>query len=195
MEGIVLATYPSGDKDIIARILTLESGKISVFVRRNRAQQKHSVARIEALDRGYFDFTEKRGDLHTLRNFKPQNSHPQIRSSLARLSVAACILEATDALLPDEGGAEPLIFEVVTSAFDNLSRAAQDSDALKICFDTIAALLTHCGYAATDMFGTASVHSLRRIIFYLEQSTERTLRSKQLLEETLTHFVKHARPA
>lgn len=186
----MLLTYPSGDRDVIARVLTDEAGKISVFARRNRSNRKQSGTALEALDRGTFDIGERRGDLHHLRSYRPISSYPQIRNSLTRLSVAATLLEAIDALVPEESGSDDDLLGILSATLTDLSAPTDDAGSFKICFETLQAAVYTCGYGERDLFGSASLHSLKKMLLYIERCTERRLKSKPALEDALSYFAK-----
>lgn len=187
MEGLILLTNPSGDKDIFAKVLSREYGKIAVFAKRNRASRRQSATLLETLDHGTFDIKQGKGDIFYLRTFRPISSFPEIRTSLSKLSIAYFLLEVVDTVLPECTGDDDGLFDLICSSLHAISTSTSESNDLKMCCNSLARVLVQTGFQQS-IEATASMHTLKRLIAKIESINERPLRSRRALDETLERF-------
>ncbi|NLF25906.1 MAG: DNA repair protein RecO [Deltaproteobacteria bacterium] len=185
MEGIIVKTHPSGESDLVIRVVTDLHGKLAIFAPHARKSKRRFGTKMDVLDYGTFETKQGRGTLATLTAFNPISSFPNIRSDLDRLSSASTILEAFDLLLPEQGQEAGETFHVLLLALKSLEKSEGTKQILRICFMTLATLLNITGFETNQVGGRASSNNLLKILDQIEALAERKLFTRTALEKIL----------
>jgi recombinational DNA repair protein (RecF pathway) len=94
IEGIVLATYPTGDTSEVVRILSPERGRVSLIAKGSRAAKSKVSAALQPFAVVEAHAVVREGsDLGVLREAALVRAHPGLAADLERFSLAALFLE------------------------------------------------------------------------------------------------------
>lgn len=194
-EGVILRTYPAGDSDLILRILTKNSGKVSVIARGARSGKKRNQMHPETFDRALFEYATSSAELKIMRSVSPLVSYATLRTDLDRLTTASFLCEVADALILDENGVDSTSYEALTDGLGAIAESTEARGALKACYLSLVGLLSDSGFFELPQNGPPSANNLKRIIAEVETVTERKFRSKQALLRTIQSVINQAQRA
>lgn len=194
LEGTVIRSYPSGDSDLVIRILTRELGKIAVFAARARSSGKRRGTSLEVFDTGVFTIRERRGGLASLNNFKPTQSWRDLRENLNKLGVASVICESFDILIREEqshSAENGDLYEILNLGMTAVNEAGELKEILKAGYVTLSSLLAVTGYQDSSKVAVPSAKNLLLLIDHLERCAEKQLLSKGALQSSLAELKKN----
>ncbi len=184
MHGIILRAYPSGDSDLVLRVLTEERGKISVFARAARRSKKRFNAIPEPLDLGRFELSPARGDLYGLKSYFPQTSFPDLRNSLNKLSLASFVCESCDALLVEDDSHKSF-YEALKEHLRLIDQSPNLRETFRHAYACVEDLLGYTGYLSLEEREVPSWNQLVKKIKLIEEISEKQLLSKTILPDIL----------
>jgi len=185
MEGIVVRAYPSGESDLVLRVITDAQGKIAVFAPRARRSMRRFSAKIDVLDYGYLELKKGRGALPMLAAFNSLSAFPGLRGDLDRLSTASMICEAFDLLLPEEGHEAQETFHVLLLSLRSIDKAEGLRSILRTSFLTLATLLNITGFDTNQAGGQPTRRNFLALLDQIESLAERRLATRSALEAAL----------
>ncbi len=107
-EGLVLATQPHAETDLIAILFTRDRGRLDILAKGARRLERSTGAVLDALHQVTVIYYRRRSGLHLLKEVELRGAFPRIRSDWERLSVALRALEWAVRLLAKESPEEGL---------------------------------------------------------------------------------------
>jgi DNA repair protein RecO len=190
MEGIVIRVYPSGDDDLVLKVITSVRGKMSLFAGHARKSKKRFGSTMDLFDYGRLEFEEKKSHLHRLTAFSSLSSFPRIRRKLDRMTAANAICEVFDVLLPEEGHEDSATFRILLAAMRALEQAEGPTTALRVCFTAVLSLLDISGFTHNGAAPRPSAKNMERLLDQVEQLAERKLASRPAVESLIAALTK-----
>lgn len=125
-QGIILQTYPLRESDLVIRILTSESGRISAFARGARRSKKRFMGGLDLFDCGTFELREpsNKSQLFELIHLEDRCIWLGLRKnllvfSLASLSLEVCQIFAQEGDV-DSRGLYPVLYHYLSSLHHNV---------------------------------------------------------------------------
>lgn len=188
-EGIIIKLHPSGEADLVLRIVRAEGDKLAVLAKSARRSKRRFGSSFDLFDRGRFELNRGRGALPLVHSFIPGPAWRAVRTDLDRFVAASVLCESVDALLPE--GVVPESDASYTTLVDGLQaieEARDTKEALRALYLAAAHLLSLAGFLDEELAGSPSAHHLRRILDGIERASERPLSSRASLELTLEHL-------
>lgn len=173
VEGIVLKRRNSGEADRIITLFTKEKGKLVVTAKGIRRITSKRAPHLEVFSRGRLLL--HRGHYRdTVSEIEPLATYADLRKDLARVSVAYYLCEVIDVLLPEQQEHRD-VYSHLTQALHSLNTSVPSDDYMQLFTEKLLILL-----------GFLSVQrhlSNEEIFSYIEQLTERKLRTRKLLRQ------------
>ncbi len=188
--GIILRSYPSRESDLVLRVLTKETGKISLLAKYARKSRKKHGSSFDILDRGKFEIREGKGSLTLVESFIPEGGFRRIREDLNKITIASAVLECADILVHEESEPSSEPYEVVDLALRAIEEAIELKETLKSCFLAVGHLLHIAGFGTDDSAETPSAKRLMSLLLSVEQNGERKLETKSAVLEILESLKK-----
>jgi DNA repair protein RecO (recombination protein O) len=185
-EGIIIRLYPSADADLVLRIITRETGKLSLLAKFARKSKKRYGTTFDLLDRGTFHARMGKGSLALVESFIPAPAFRFLRQDLDKITAASVLCDCADLLALEGADESGELFATLTLALEAMENAANVRETLRALYFAIAHLLNIAGFGSPLSVGTPSVKKLRKLLDFVEHCAERKLESKALLEVTLT---------
>lgn len=144
-EALVLRSYPSGDYDMVYRLLSPEYGKLSAFARSVRKSKKRFNSLPETFDIGIATLSAGRGELMNFNGFIPHKNFHNFRESFISFTTACTVCECFDALTVEHSSDRSE--ELFRTAIDCLTTLSQETESLYLPADrAIRKLLRISGF-------------------------------------------------
>ncbi len=122
-EAVVLSSFPQGETSKIIRLITLESGRISVIAKGSRKWNNRFGAVLEPLNHiNLFYYYKENRELQILSKCDSVNLFQGIRSDLNKLAVGLSVLEITQKLFLDESESGQM-FSLLTGTLSAVDEA------------------------------------------------------------------------
>jgi DNA repair protein RecO (recombination protein O) len=185
-EGIIIKMHPSGEADLVLRVLRAEGDKLSLLAKNARRSKRRFGSSFDLFDRGRFETGRGRGTLLLVQSFIPGVAWRTMRADLDRYISASVLCETADYLVPE--GVEPDSSASYTTVIDGLQaieEAADSREALRAVYLAVANLLSIAGFLDQTLAQTPSANFLRRLLDNVEEITERKLQSRESLEQII----------
>ncbi|NDC38393.1 MAG: DNA repair protein RecO [Proteobacteria bacterium] len=190
IDGIILRAHPSGEADLVLKILTPTAGKIAAIAKHARKSSKRFGSALETFDCGRFELRRGRGSLPVLAGFAPISNFVRLRDNLDKIATAALLCELADHLTLEDGEGEPEQFMLLTRGLDTVQFATSRTHLMQVAFDTIAGLMSEAGFLNQELLGTGSVKRLVALLDQAERSTEKKLSTRAAFAEVMELFKK-----
>jgi DNA repair protein RecO (recombination protein O) len=190
IEGIVIRVYPSGDSDLVLRIITRERGKLSAIAKHARKSRKRFSSGFDIFDRGTFELREGRGSLATVSSFIPQSSFHRLRAELDKLTAASVACECFDLLIKDETRGEEDYYEIINLGLKAIEDASDLREILRSVYALMIGVMNFSGNLPEDFDPQPSAHNLTRLVALLERVSEKELSSRNYLFELVNRLRK-----
>jgi DNA repair protein RecO (recombination protein O) len=171
VEGIVLKRKNSGEADRIITLFTKEKGKLVVTAKGIRRITSKRAPHLEVFSRGRLLL--HRGHYRdTISEIEPLATYADLRNHLGRVSVAYYLCEVIDVLLPEQQEHRD-VYSQLTQALVILDRGNPADDYIQVFTEKLLILL---GFLSAQRR-----LSTEEVLAYVEQLTERKLRTRRLL--------------
>ncbi len=173
VEGIVLKRRNSGEADRIITLFTKEKGKLVVTAKGIRRITSKRAPHVEVFSRGRLLLHRGRYR-DTVSEIEPLATYADVRGHLRRISVAYYLCELIDVLLPEQQEHRD-VYSHLTQALVLLDRGNPADDYVQLFTEKLLILLgflSHQRRLSTD-----------EVLSYVEQLTERKLRTRRLLHQ------------
>lgn len=158
--GIVLATTPVRDADLIITVLSPDLGKISCVVRGARGSKKRFLGGFDLFDAGNFKLTRSATEesLYNLSAVRDREPWPLLRQDLDKFSFAIYCLEITAGLAADGDSAAGELYAPLYTSLRMINRAGREPEvrAIAVYFNLLA--LQVSGFNLLDSPEAASAH-------------------------------------
>lgn len=158
--GIVLATTPVRDADLIITVLSPELGKISCVVRGARGSKKRFLGGFDLFDAGSFKLTRGSGEesLYNLSAVRDREPWPSLRQDLDKFSYAVYCLEITAGLAADGDSSAGELYPPLFTSLRLINRAGRAAEvrAIAVYFNLLALQLA--GFNLLDAPEVAADH-------------------------------------
>jgi DNA repair protein RecO (recombination protein O) len=180
--GIILKTYHSGEADLILRLFTPDSGRISIIARNARRSKKRFNNSPDVFDCGVFELRKGKGSLLPLSGFQALHTFSSLRESLEKMTSASMLCEALEALTVehDSQGSEEL-YELVRQGLQEIDAATDPRECYRSLYLSLSTILEICGYLDRESLPPPSAKNLLRLVNSAEAHAERKLQSKTSL--------------
>lgn len=178
--------HPSGEADLVLRVVRAEGDKVSLLAKNARRSKKRFGSGFDLFDRGRFEVSRGRGSLLLVQSFIPGPAWRTVRNDLDRYIAATVLCETADFLLPE--GVEPegtASHQTVQDTLQAIEDAPETKEALRALYLGVANLLSIAGFLDQTLAQTPSAKHLRHLLDNVETVTERKLLSRGSLEQTL----------
>jgi len=178
--------HPSGEADLVLRVVRAEGDKVSLLAKNARRSKKRFGSSFDLFDRGRFEVNRGRGALSLVQSFIPGPAWRTVRNDLDRYIAASVLCEVADHLLPEGVEPEgPASHQTVQDTLQAIEDGRDTKEALRALYLGVANLLSIAGFLDQTLTQTPSAHYLRHLLDNVEGVTERKLRSRESLEQTL----------
>lgn len=181
IEGIIIRAFPSGESDLVLRVVSRGEGKVSVLAKHARKSKKRFGSRLDLFDRGLFEIRVGRGSLPVVEKFSPGPGLKNLREDLARITIASALCESFDALLLEGAGDGDDLFSLLGSGLERLNDSQTLKESLRACYETLSNLLALSGFLDSTLAEAPSAHALIRLMAHIEECAEKELQSKASL--------------
>lgn len=152
--GIVLSRTNFGEADRIIKLLTPDSGKISLLARGVRKPKSKLAGGIELFSVSSVTYIRGRGELGTLISARLDKHYGDIVKQLERVQLGYELIKALDRATEDEP--EPEYFELLQQVFESLNDQSIDAMLVRFWFNAqLVRLSGHTPNLRTDVQGTA----------------------------------------
>ena len=175
IEGVVIRSFPSGESDLVLRVISSSCGKISLLAKHARKSRKRFGASFDLFDRGLFEIKRGSGNLATVVNFSPQPSLMALRDDLDKFSIGSLLCECFDMLVHEDIAEAEEIFEILSMGFQALAEATDLKQSLRTLFITLASLLRISGFMGGEIDPKPSSKNLLRLLQIVEGCAEKKL--------------------
>lgn len=143
-DAIVLHVADYMESSRILRLVTRESGVVSVLARGARSSRKRFGAAVDLFAEGQAQLQTKPGrDLHTLVSFDVTRARAGLALSLVRFSAGSAIAEVALRLIHDEPA--PMVYELLADGLDRLA-TADDAHATSTALGVLWMLISEVGF-------------------------------------------------
>lgn len=119
-DGIILTRVNYGEADRIVKLLTPDSGKLSLMARGVRKPKSKMAGGIELFSVSSLTYIKGRGDLGRLLSIRLDKHYGNIVRSIERVQLGYELIKMLDRATEDEP--EPDYFEILVTAFESLDR-------------------------------------------------------------------------
>lgn len=178
MQGIVIRTYPSGEADLVLKVLSASGEKLSLFARGARQSKRRFSGGIDLFDSGKFETKRGRGTLVNVTSFVPQRSLPNLRQDLNKLSIATLLCESIDLIVPEDNVENEDLHQTFYLGLQAIDEAADVKSALRACFFCLATTMRMLGML-DEKPTAASSKNLLALLNTIETYACRELLSKE----------------
>ena len=193
LEGIVLRAYPSGESDLVLRILTPAEGKISAIAKHVRKSGKRFSGTLDLFDCGRFEIHSGRGSLPLVRGFNPITSFAALRGSLDKIAAAALLCETIDYLsLEGAGHEEHNQYETLVLGLRTIESATSRAEILSAAYDCCAHLVLQAGFLDPAQLGAGTTKKLRLLLNHIETCVEKKLTARPAFDSVIDAFSREA---
>ncbi len=181
VEAIIIRAYPSGESDLVLRLVSKSQGKLSVLAKHARKSKRRFGSRLDVFDRGIFEIKTGRGSLPVLENFSAIPAFRRLRDDLSRLTIASVICESFDLLLLEGAEDSDHTYDLLSSSLEALDTSQTLQESLRLCHGVLGELLSRSGFLDLSTQPQPSAKSLFQLLQHLEHCSEREVQSKQSL--------------
>ena len=181
VEAIIIRAYPSGESDLVLRLIGNSHGKLSVLAKHARKSKKRFGSRLDVFDRGVFELKTGKGSLQVVENFTPIPAFRHLRDDLSRLTIASVICECFDLLLLEGAEDGDEAYALLSTSLEQLDTSQTLRESLRLCYSALAELLSRSGFWDITTQPEPSAKSLFQLLQHLEHCSEREVHSKQSL--------------
>ena len=188
LDGLVLRTYPSGEADLVLRILTATEGKISAIAKHGRKGGKRLGSNLESFDCGRFELRLGRGPLPVINSFAPISNFHRLRESLDKISAAALLCEISDLLALEGAPQDSSPFVMVTCGLDRIQNAANRAELLKAAFEATSNLMCEAGFLNREALGQGTTKRFSQLLSQVESCLDKRLATRSAFEDVLKKF-------
>ena len=143
-KAIIINIHPSGEKNLVVKAISEESGKLVLFA----AQAKNSTKRfgkIDLFDWGMIEYHSGKGNLLILDSFKSISSFPELRSNFQKIITASCFLEIIDKICPEQDPNSPEFYksllELISALNKDVSKEEQKKTLRMIFFSGLSKII------------------------------------------------------
>jgi DNA repair protein RecO (recombination protein O) len=185
IEGIIIRAYPSGESDLVLRLICKHEGKLSLIAKHARSSKRRYGSRLDLFDRGLFEVKKGRGSLPFVEKFSPTPAFKNLREDLARVTIASVLCESFDVLLLEDAGDGDEIFSLLSSGLEALDQTHTLKESLRVCHTVLCRLLELAGFLDHAQEPEPSANNLLRLLSHLEKCAEKELLSKAPLVEVI----------
>lgn len=182
-EGIIIRAFPSGESDLVLRVIGRHEGKVSLLAKHARTSKRRYGSRLDLFDRGVFEVKKGRGSLTLVDKFSPSPAFKNLRDDLARLTIASVLCESFDYLLLEGAGDGDEVYELFNSGLEALDQTRTLKESLRACHTILGNLLSLAGFLDQSQQPEPSAKNLFRLLSHLETCAEKELQSKATLIE------------
>jgi DNA repair protein RecO len=194
IDGIVLRAFPSGEADLVLKILTPTEGKITAIAKHARRGGKRIGSNLEPFDCGRLELRTGRGPLPVVQSFYPISNFSRLRDNLDRIAAASLLCEISDLLSLEGAPAETDQFLTLTRGLDFLQKASGRGQILQVTFDAAAELLTTAGFLNRETLGSGTTKRFIHLLDQIERSLDRKLATREAIEQLIKDFKKERGP-
>ena len=193
-EGVVLRTFPSGESDMVLRVLSPLYGKFSLLAKHIRSSKKRFSGNIEIFDRGIFLLNRRnstkslKNNLRILESFEAAHAAFSLRESLIKLSVASLLSEAFDLIIKEEQDNENdrlSYYETFILSLQAIEESQEKNDLLKTCFLSLKALMCLAGFIAKEQVAIPNKKNLFILLNHIEDCAEKKLLARELIDKMI----------
>lgn len=183
LEGIIIRAYPSGESDLVLRVICRNEGKVSLLAKHARSSKRRYGSRLDLFDRGNFEVKKGRGSLTLVDKFSPAPAFRNLREDLARLTIASVLCESFDYLLLEGAGDGDEVYSLLESGLQALDQTRTLKESLRVCHTVLGNLLSLAGFLDQAQQPEPSAKNLFKLLEHLELCAEKELQSKGPLRE------------
>ena len=184
VEALILRAYPSGDFDMVYRLLCPGRGKIAAFAKSVKKSKRRFSSLPEPFDIGKATIKRGRGDLYFFEGFIHKKSYLKLRESLAIFSTACVVCECFDALTIEDHQETPDL-----ENRENDPSHHSNNDIYQTAVDCLTALSQLNQSELTDsqiyLPADRAVRKLMRLSGFIEDSSRQEDRSPKEQWKTL----------
>lgn len=180
LKGIIVATFPYSEADLILRIITRDLGKVSAIAKHVRKSKARFSGSLDLFDRGVFSLSKGRGSLSVVSSFSREPSFQELRNNLTRFALASVLTESFDLLVVENIPDARLYYEALEDGLSCLDSAPLEG-LEQMTANLISRLLELSGIGRPN--STAGLLSAMNLV---EAGAEKGLRSKVALKEILS---------
>jgi len=184
-DGVIIRTFPSGDFDLVLRVASPQSGKLSLFAKGARGSGKRFRTRFDILDTGTFAVRDGANGMVFLESFRGQESFPNIRADLDKISCASLMCECTDRLLLEGHSEMGGIARTLIIGLRAVNDAPDLRSTLKHTFLILVSLLHGAGLFSASVAPTPSATNLLRLLDHIENVTEHPLATRDAIQSSI----------
>ena len=183
--AVIINTLPYGEADVIFHALSAELGNVTFIARKAKSSKHRFASSLEVFDRGRFTCHRRKQGLAVVSAFVPVNPFRTLRSDYAKMTVASVLCECFDHLTQEHGEGAADLHEILVSHLCRIDEAPGLREACRAACEGIGHLLAYEGYWSQDPARAPSAKLLREMLQIVEHNSERGLKSRSCLEETL----------
>ncbi|MDO8260035.1 MAG: DNA repair protein RecO, partial [Candidatus Magasanikbacteria bacterium] len=143
-EGIILKRKNFGEADKLVTIFSKNHGKIVSVAKGVRKITSRRASSLELLNHVKVSFHQTKG-LPILTEAQIQNTFPDLKEDLNKISIAFLVLELVDRLF-DEGQENKIVFDLLLDTIGRIDSAQSLAEAKKFQTSFQIKLLTQVGY-------------------------------------------------
>ncbi len=152
-DGIILSRTNYGEADRIVKLLTPESGKLSLMARGVRKPKSKLAGGIELFSVSSLSYIKGRGDLGTLISIRLDKHYGNIVKQIDRVQLGYELIKMLDRATEDQPESE--YFDLLVTAFESLNDAGVHVDLVRFWFTAqLLSLAGHSPNLETDVSGT-----------------------------------------
>ncbi|MBX7137718.1 MAG: DNA repair protein RecO [Oligoflexia bacterium] len=184
-EGIVIRTFPSGESDLVLRILSSQEGKLSAIAKYARSSKRRFSTNLDLFDHGAFEIKRGRGSLAILQSFSPLPAWRGLREDLDKFALANLICESFDLLIKEGNPDGAEFYEILALGLAALNESSDLKGALRASHLALASLLKVSGFHSDAETAQPSMKSFLRLMDWIERSAETPMKCRAVVEELL----------
>ncbi len=183
--GLVLRTFVSGESDLVLRILTETSGKISCIAKFARKSKKRFSGQFDIFDYGTFHLSSSSRALPVVNTFVPKGRFLDLRENLDKLCAASLFLESIDKLLKEGMETDQDLYASTLNTINYINNSKDISSVLKNLSFGLIKLLSKSGIIDTSVISAPTPNSLRFFINTIEAFVDNPLQTKTFVEDLI----------
>ena len=176
-DGIIVRSYPSGDNNLVIRVISAHHGKICFFASHARRSHKR-FGGLDLFDHGTFYYLDSDRGLAKLKEFKSKSAFPNLRTSYDRIVCAEVLAESLDLFTPENDHNATDNYLILHQGLSGLETAADLKAQLKVLYQTLFSLLKSSGVLPQRNLELASAKNLLVLLSCIEQHGGKALATK-----------------
>ena len=188
--GIVIRSYAYGEADLVLRVISAETGKLSVIAKHARSSKRRFSGGLDLFDAGIFHTKAGRGSMPFLENFQAQGNYQSIRADLDKFNIASLVCECFDFLTHEGSEENSEVYDMLALTLEGVANSQDSKETLRAGFLGIATLLKHSGYLPTQDLPPPSANAMFRLLDQIEIVAERKILSREGLNLTIESLPK-----